>query len=651
MLIYKKGHVVRYYSWLLLYIIMLNGYSMSSFLSEQDLHLWDCQAKQLPWFKQWTHVLEMQGTYAHWFVDGFLNASFACLDIHIQQGLSDHVAIYWSNEQGESRTITYGQLYKDVNAYAAYLRSCGVDCGDKVIVYMPMIPEALVAMLACARIGAIHVVVFSGFSAQALRDRIDDVKATYVLTCDVSFYRGKILNLKHIVDQALEYNEGVRHVIIIQRVNEPIVCIKGRDLIYKALDSQDVYIEPIPVESNHPLFILYTSGTTGKPKGIVHSTGGYLTYVYSTIKWAFDIKKESIYWCTADIGWITGHSYGVYGPLMHGATIVMREGAPDWPDATAWWKIIDQYKVSIFYTSPTALRMFMRLGPELLQNADLRSLSILGSVGEPINPEVWQWFYHAIGKQCCPIIDTWWQTETGGFMIAPTAGNTLVPLKPGSATYPMPGIEASIVDKDGREVLAGTKGYLIIKKPWPGMMIGIQNNPALYNDIYWSKFPGCYYAGDYAMCDSDGYFWLLGRADEVIKVSGHRIGTAELESAIMQHEAVAENVAIGLSDPIKGEAIAIFLVLKQGYDMQPALYDQIVQLVRATIGSFATPRDIYCVATLPKTRSGKIMRRLLKALLEGQPIGDVSTLEDGVSVQEVQQALASIHQRTKFNRV
>lgn len=620
---------------------MLCGIYMSSPISDQDVALWQAQAERLPWFSKWTRVCQMQGPFAHWFVDGQINASYACIDVHIKNGASDQVAIYWTNERSESRTITYGQLYKDINNYASFLRSCGVGIGDRVVIYMPMIPEALVAMLACTRLGAIHVVVFSGFSAQALKDRIMDTKAKFILTCDLSCYRGKILNLKKIVDQAVADNDTECKVIVSRRAQEPMNLVEGRDFVYNAASQQDTYVQPVPVESNHPLFILYTSGTTGKPKGIVHSTGGYLTYVYSTIKWAFDIKKETVYWCTADFGWITGHSYGVYGPLMHGATIVMREGAPDWPDARAWWQVIDRYKVSIFYTSPTALRMFMRLGSDILQGADLHSLRILGSVGEPINPEVWTWFYEQIGKKCCPIIDTWWQTETGGFMIAPTAGLTLVPLKPGSATLPMPGIDASVVDAYGKAVPAGTKGFLVIKKPWPGMTIGIYNNPTLFKDTYWSRYPGMYYAGDYAMCDKDGYFWLLGRADEVIKVAGHRIGTAEVESVVLEHPGVAENAAIGISDPIKGEAIAIFVVLKKGYEPGPDLHDQIIQLIRSKIGSFATPKDIYCVEKLPKTRSGKIMRRLLKAMIEGQAIGDVSTIEDGASVQEIQEILQS----------
>ena len=627
---------------------VLTGIDMSLPITTQDTNLWADQAARLPWVTKWTRILDMQDSSAHWFVDGTINACYACIDQHIKNGMSDHAAIYWTNERSESRTITYGQLYKDVNAYAAYLRACGVKLGDRVVIYMPMIPEALVAMLASARLGAIHVVVFSGYSAQALKDRIIDTKARYILTCDVSYYRGKILNLKNIVDQALSCNDTGVSVIVTQRAQEPVACVSSRDTIYNAAEYKDVYVEPVAVESNHPLFILYTSGTTGKPKGIIHSTGGYLTYVFSTIEWAFGITQESVYWCTADFGWITGHSYGVYGPLMHGATIVMREGAPDWPDSKAWWQVIDRYKVSIFYTSPTALRMFMRLGSDILQGADLDSLRVLGSVGEPINPEVWQWYYQQIGKSCCPIIDTWWQTETGGFMIAPTAGLNLVPLKPGSATKPLPGIDVGVVDAQGNAVAADTKGFLVIKKPWPGMTIGIYNNPALFKETYWSKFTGMYYAGDYAQYDNDGYFWLLGRADEVIKVAGHRIGTIEVESVVLEHPAIAENAAIGMSDSIKGEVIVIFAVLKKGYEQTPTLHDEIIQLIRSKIGSFATPKDIYCVEKLPKTRSGKIMRRLLKAMVEGQSIGDISTLEDGTSVQEIQQILQAISQHARY---
>lgn len=614
---------------------------MNMSLEEQDSRMWENQALRLPWFTRWSSILDMQEPYAHWFVGGHINASYACLDFHVKNGKKDKIAIYWTNEQGRSGTMTYQELYQDVNSFAHYMRSCGVGFGDRVVIYMPMIPEAVVAMLTCARLGAIHVVVFSGFSAQALKDRIVDTQAKCIITCDVSYYRGKILNLKSIVDQALVDSDLERKVILIKRTQEPVGLVPKRDLIYAKPEVKNLSLDPVPVESNHPLFILYTSGTTGKPKGIVHSTGGYLTYVFSTIEWAFGITPESIYWCTADFGWITGHSYGVYGPLMHGATIVLREGAPDWPDVKSWWKVIDQYKVSIFYTSPTALRMFMRLGSDLLQGADLSSLRVLGSVGEPINPEVWRWYHEQIGRKACPIIDTWWQTETGGFMIAPTAGSMMVPLKPGSATFAMPGIEASVVDSYGNPVPADTKGFLVIKKPWPGMAIGIYNNPALFKDIYWTRFSGMYYAGDYAVRDTDGYFWLLGRADEVIKVAGHRIGTAEVESIVLEHQSVAENAAIGISDPIKGEVIVIFIVLKHGYQVNQELHDQIINLVRTKIGSFATPKEIYCVEKLPKTRSGKIMRRLLKTLIEGCLIGDISMLEDGASVEEIQQVLQS----------
>jgi len=612
---------------------VLLGYDMKIPLSKSDAQFWQSQAERLPWFSRWNCILDMHGTCAHWFVDGHINASYACLDIHIEQGYGDKPALFWTNERGDSETVTYTQLYTDVNNLAAFLRDLGVAYADRVVIYMPMIPQALVAMLACARIGAIHIVVFSGFSTQALKDRIIDAQAMCVITSDVAYYRGKELHLKENVYQACADMSQQPTVLVVPRTHDATHCR---------------YVEPVAVESQHPLFILYTSGTTGKPKGIIHATGGYLTYVYSTIKQAFGITRDSVYWCTADVGWITGHSYGVYGPLMHGATLVMREGAPDWPDASAWWKVIDMYKASIFYTSPTALRMFMRVGPDVFAGAHLTSLRVLGSVGEPINPEVWRWYYQHIGNNRCPIIDTWWQTETGGFMIAPTVSMNHAELKPGSASYPLQKISAVIVDSQGNEVPRGTKGFLVIQKPWPGMALGIYNNPTLFNDVYWSRFPGMYYTGDYAIQDVDGCFWLLGRADEIIKVSGHRIGTAELESVILEHNAVAENAAIGLQDPIKGEAIVIFVVLKKGYEFTQELRDTLIHCIRMNIGSFATPRAIYCVDKLPKTRSGKIMRRLLKAILEGHEIGDTSTLEDGLSLQELD-ALVHITQQSLRN--
>lgn len=610
-------------------------YTQTYCLSNETLDFWATQAQHLDWFSPWTHILDFKLPYAHWFVNGKLNASHLCLDTHINKGFGTSVAIIAESENGTQSTITYKELYDMVNAMSNTLLQHGVSNGDIVIIYMPMIAEAIAAMLACARIGAIHSVVFSGFSAAALKDRINDTHAHFVITSDIANYRGKESMLKATVDEAIKDNATIQTVFVIKRKHDQGILFNSRDvLLNKGLDTR--YVIPIAVESNHPLFILYTSGTTGKPKGIIHGTGGYLTYVYSTIKWAFDIKRSDVYWCTADIGWITGHSYGVYGPLMHGATILIREGAPDFPDVKQWWKLIDKHHVSIFYTSPTALRMFMRLGSDIFKNTHLNSLRILGSVGEPINPEVWTWYHETIGHKNCPIIDTWWQTETGGFMIAPMACRTSYLLKPGSATLPMPTIDAVIVDNEGNSVSHGTKGFLVIKSPWPGMALGIHNGGPLFEKLYWSRFTGMYYTGDYAIQDNDGYFWLLGRADEIIKVSGHRIGTAELESAVQEHAGVAENAAIGVNDDIKGQAIVFFIVLKKNYQQTSRTEQEITELIRKSIGSFATPKKIYFVEKLPKTRSGKIMRRLLKALVEGLSIGDASTLEDGASIEELQ---------------
>lgn len=601
--------------------------------------LWSKQAENLPWFKKWSKVLNWEEPLAHWFIDGQINASYACLDIHIQNPeFKNKPAILWECENGNEEQITYSELFNQVNNFALLLQQNNVSRGDIVVIYLPMIPQAIVAMLAVVRLGATHSVVFSGFSAAALKDRIDDTKAKFIITCDAAYYRGKTINIKKTADEAATNSETIEKIFTFQRcTTEQQTSLQTRDVFItsKNLVRPANRVESVPVESNHPLFILYTSGTTGKPKGIVHSTGGYLTYVYSTIKWAFDISKESIYWCTADVGWITGHSYGVYGPLMHGATIYMREGAPDWPNSSAWWKAIQKHKISIFYTSPTALRMFMKLGNDIFENTDLSSLKVLGSVGEPINPEVWLWFNDQIGRKMCPIIDTWWQTETGGFMISPTAGLDLVQLKPGSATFPLPGISAQIVDHTNNVIPDQTKGYLVIKKPWPGMSIGIHNNPELFKQTYWSKFKGSYYSGDYAIKDKDGYFWLLGRADEVLNVSGHRIGTSEVESATLEHAAVAETAAIGIKDEIKGEVIIVFTSLKNGFSSSPELKQEIIQTIRKQIGAFATPKDIYFVDQLPKTRSGKIMRRILKAIVQNDQIGDLSTLEDGTSIEEI----------------
>lgn len=597
---------------------------------------WEQQAEKLPWFKRWTKALSWEEPFAHWFVDGQINASYACLDVHIKNGLQEKIAFYWEDECGNNRTVTYGQLFLMTNKYAAIMRDAGVKKGDVVIVYLPMAPEAAAAMLAITRLGATQSVVFSGFSAAALKDRIDDAQAKFVFTADVVYRKGRYINLKQLVDQALEIPCSIEKIFVIKRLEQELALTQGRDLVMNDVYDQAAdFVEPVPVESNHPLFILYTSGTTGKPKGITHSTGGYLTYVYATIQWAFNIQKDSIYWCTADIGWITGHSYVIYGPLMHGISSVMYEGAPDYPAPDQWWKLIEKYKATIFYTSPTALRMFKRYDVGHITKYDLSSLKVLGSVGEPINPEVWQWYHDVIGGKRCPVIDTWWQTETGGFMIAPTAGLELVSLKPGSATKPMPCIDADVVDELGNSVPAGTKGFLVVKKPWPGMTIGLYKDPERFKAVYWERFKGMYYSGDYAIKDNNGYFWLLGRADEVLNIAGHRIGTAEIESATVAVCAIAEAAAIGVFHPIKGEGVVIFAIVRQGFFSSIELEREIIQSTRAHIGSFVTPCGVYFVDSLPKTRSGKIMRRVLRAVLEGLPVGDVTTLENEASVDEV----------------
>lgn len=601
--------------------------------------LWGLQASALPWFKKWTKVLDWNEPFAHWFVGGRINASYACLDVHIKNdSLKNKVAIFWENEIGQTQQITYAELYQQVNDFAYFMRQNGVAAGDVVVIYLPMIPEAVAAMLAVARLGATHAVVFSGFSASALKDRVNDLQAKFLITCDLAFYRNKTIALKNMAKEAV-VGTSIKKMFVIERDNISIkkdVCDHEFYYRFQPGDQIKNFVETFAAESNHPLFILYTSGTTGKPKGVMHSTGGYLTYVYSTIKWAFDINHNSVYWCTADIGWITGHSYVVYGPLMHGAAIVMREGAPDCPNATAWWRLIEKYKVSIFYTSPTALKMFMKLGDELMKDVDLSSLKVLGSVGEPINPEVWRWFNDVIGNKMCPVIDTWWQTETGGFMITPTAGLDLIKLKPGSATLPLPGIDADIVDSNNISIAhTQGKGYLVIKRPWPGMMIGIYNNPGLFRQIYWSRFPGSYYSGDYVSRDEDGYFWLLGRADEVLNVAGHRIGTAEIESATLDHRAIAESAVIGVRDDVKGEALVIFVTLKTGFIKSDQLKQEIIQTICKQIGAFAKPKEVYFAESLPKTRSGKIMRRVLRSIIQGDQIGDLSSLEDGASVEEI----------------
>jgi acetyl-CoA synthetase len=605
---------------------------------------WAEQARKLDWYKTWDRVLDWNPPYARWFVGGRLNACYQCVDRHVKTWRRSKVAIYWEGENGETRVLSYSTLFRDVNRYASALKQIGVKKGDRIALYLPMIPELPIFMLACARIGAVHTVIFSGFGAQAMCDRIADTQAKVIVTADGGYRRGKITPLKELADEAATTCSSVEKIIVVKRTGQPVPMKEGRDFwLSTLLDKAEVLVKPEPLESTHPLYILYTSGTTGKPKGVVHSTGGYLVFNHSAYEWVFDIKEESVYWCTADVGWVTGHSSIVYAPLSHGAAIVLYEGAPDYPAVDRWWDIVEKYGVSIFYTSPTAVRLFMRYGTEGPQKHDLSSLELLGSVGEPINPEAWQWYYKNIGREKCPIVDTWWQTETGGIMISPTPGIEPIPLKPGSATFPLPGIDAAVVDSDGKETAPGQTGYLIIRKPWPGLLLDVYGDPQRYKEAYWSRFPGSYYTGDFAMRDEDGYFWLLGRADEVLKVAGHRIGTAELESAAVSHPAVAEAAVASKPDPLKGEAIVLFVTLKKEVSPSPDLRKKIAEHLRRVIGPIATPDEVYFVESLPKTRSGKIMRRVIKAVAMGKSLGDLSTIEDETSVEEVKRAYESLH--------
>ena len=607
--------------------------------SDSDfISFWDERAKLLKWFKPWNKTVDWNPPFAKWFVGGQINASYNTLDIN-QEENSTKIAIFWEGEDGSSRILTYSDLYTNVKKFANVLKSLGIKSGDRITIYLPMVPELIIAMLACARIGAIHTVVFSGFSASSLKDRVEDSGSKIIITADGGFRKGKLIKLKEIVDESASNMSSVKHVIIFKHANNEITLNKKDCIWSELMDTSSEECDAEKLDSTHPLYILYTSGTTGKPKGVLHGTGGYLTHLYSTFKWAFDIKDDDVYFCTADIGWVTGHSYVAYGPLLHGATQVMYEGAPDYPSASRIWDIIQKYHVTIFYTTPTALRMFMKFGDDIPNSFDLSALRLLGTVGEPINPEVWKWYFDVIGKKKCPIIDTWWQTETGGMMISNLPGIETIPLKPGSATRPIPGVDISVVDDDGNEVESDTKGSLIIRKPWPGMLLTLWGDDEKYKDVYWSKYDGMYYPGDYAIKDNDGYLWLLGRSDDVLKVAGHRIGTAELESSLVSHNDIAESAVCGIPDELKGESIIAFIVLKDGVTTSnDVLRTELISTVRNGIGPIATPSEFYFVTKLPKTRSGKIMRRLLKSIATKQRIGDISTLEDGAAVEEVQSA-------------
>ncbi|HEY1211524.1 MAG TPA: acetate--CoA ligase [Nitrososphaera sp.] len=615
----------------------------------EDLdNFWASQARNLIWFKEWDQVLDWKPPFARWFVGGQLNASQNCLDRHMHTSTKNKVAIIWESENGESRTLSYFQLYRQVNKFANVLKSRGVRKGDRITIYMPMVPELPIAMLACARIGAIHSVVFSGFSAQALIDRANDSKSKVIITADGGIRKGHHLELKKVVDKSLLSLPSVEYVFVLKHAGND-VNVGPKDLWWhEVMEDAKPYCPPEPVESTHPLYILYTSGTTGKPKGVMHGTGGYLTHLYSTAKWVFDFTEQDIFFCTADIGWVTGHSYIVYAPLMHGITEIMYDGAPDFPKPDRYWAITEKHGATILYTTPTALRMYMKFGNAIPNSFDLSSLRLLGTVGEPINPEVWMWYFNTIGKNSCPIVDTWWQTETGGVMLSMCTGIETIPMKPGSATLPVPGVDAAVVDESGNPVKYGTKGYIVIRRPWPGMLLTLWGDDEKYKQTYWSKFPGVYYPGDYALVDEDGYLWLLGRADDVLKVAGHRLGTMELESAFVSHKSIAEAAVTGKLDNTKGESIIAFLVPKEGISQSDSLRKEVIAHIRSTVGPIATPDEVYFVSKLPKTRSGKIMRRLLKSIaVGGDNIGDITTLEDEAAIDEVRQAYEDLKNMVK----
>lgn len=647
--------------------------TLRSFAFDNMESFWAKQSRGIDWFNSFEKTLEWNLPFAKWFVGGMTNACFNAVDRH-QAKHSQKPAILWEAEDGARRTITYGDLYADTQRFANVLKSMGVKSGDRVTIYLPMVPELVVAMLSCARIGAMHTVIFSGFSAASIKDRVLDSGSKVIITADGGYRRGKIIELKSIVDDAISDLDAVQHVVVLRRTNHKISMSTPRDEYWDDLmNSVSHTCKALPLESSHPLFILYTSGTTGKPKGVLHGTGGYLTHVHATFRWAFgnsnddnchnNFDPDDVYFCTADVGWVTGHSYVVYAPLLHGITSVMYEGAPDYPNHLRMWNVIHDYKITIFYTTPTLLRMLIRFEKNTLKidhnktdnpNYDYATntkshffdtLRLLGTVGEPINPKVWKWYHKQVGQERCPIVDTWWQTETGGMLISPLPGlEKNIALKPGSATRPIPGIEVDVLDDDGNSVPANTRGHLVIRKPWPGMLMSLWHDDSRYTDAYWTRYPGMYNSGDYARIDKDGYVWILGRADDVLKIAGHRIGTAEIEGCIVSHKNVAESAVCGVPDEVKGEAIVVFAVPKADNTMDDEqLASELIQKIRDEIGAIATPGAIHVVSRLPKTRSGKIMRRLLRSLVLDIEMGDASTVEDADVVSEIRNTLSQSH--------
>ncbi len=602
--------------------------ALSKRAAEDPESYWAEIASELHWFEKWNKVLEWDLPFSKWFVGGKTNISYNCLDRHLKTPRKNKIAILWEGEPGDVRALSYQMMHREVSRFANVLKSLGLKAGDRATVYMGMIPELAIALLACARIGVSHNVVFGGFSAEALRDRINDSKSRVLITQDGGYRRGTIVPLKKNADEALKGTPTVEKVVVYKRTNESVQMMDGRDVWWHELmDLAPGVCEAEILDSEQPLFMLYTSGTTGKPKGVVHTTGGYMTAAYITTKWVFDLKEEDTYFCTADIGWVTGHSYIVYGPLLNGATSLMYEGAPNYPTPDRFWSIIEKYQVSIFYTAPTAIRAFIKWGDQWPARHDLSSLRLLGTVGEPINPEAWMWYRKHIGGDRCPIVDTWWQTETGTIMIAPVPG--AVPAKPGSATRPLPGIIADVVDRSGKTVGVNEGGFLVLRQPWPSMMRTIYGDPERFRKQYWSDIEGVYFTGDGARRDADGYFWIMGRIDDVINVSGHRLGTMEVESALVSHPTVAEAAAVGRPDDLKGQGVVAFVTLAGGHSPAPGLKDELKTHVGKAIGSFAKPDEIRFTDALPKTRSGKIMRRLLRDLASGAAtVGDTTTLED-----------------------